>query len=68
MDKYKDATLFSKPVEDMTDAERESAIAELERMRSAIITEIEDTMDIVAEETRDRRFRRKRARDPLGDI
>ena len=62
MEKYKNPTLFEKPVSEMSDAERDAAIAELLDMRRAVTAEIEDVMQAAADETRDRRFVRRRYR------
>ena len=62
MDKYKNTSLFDKPVGEMSDAEREAAIAELLDMRRAVTAEIEEIMQRATEETRDKRFVRRKYR------
>lgn len=61
MNKQREASpIYSKPVSDMTEAERLTAINELEAIRNDIISQVEGIMLEVARETKNSRYKRRK--------
>lgn len=64
-EKITEKDLFSKPVSDMSEAERMRAIERLELLRDEVIYQIEDIMEEAAAESGQSRFKKRRF--PIGE-